>query len=131
GRYWVLDGVFFFQAEDGIRDFHVTGVQTCALPISSPSPASARGPPTSSPCAPSATPTPSCPPTSASAAPPATWACPPHRPPSPPARRPGGPGGPTRSSTCGRRTATRSTSSRYEPVRARMGPYEPGMSTGE
>src|SRR5207302_2788385 len=24
-----------FQAEDGIRDFHVTGVQTCALPISS------------------------------------------------------------------------------------------------
>src|SRR5690606_41161957 len=27
---------FFFQAEDGIRDFHVTGVQTCALPISWP-----------------------------------------------------------------------------------------------
>src|SRR5207253_4549767 len=26
--------VFFFQAEDGIRDGHVTGVQTCALPIS-------------------------------------------------------------------------------------------------
>src|SRR5690625_4775235 len=26
---------FFFQAEDGIRDGHVTGVQTCALPISS------------------------------------------------------------------------------------------------
>src|SRR5690606_226928 len=25
--------VFFFQAEDGIRGFHVTGVQTCALPI--------------------------------------------------------------------------------------------------
>src|SRR5690606_41189120 len=24
----------FFQAEDGIRAFHVTGVQTCALPIS-------------------------------------------------------------------------------------------------
>src|SRR5690606_41117869 len=24
---------FFFQAEDGIPDFHVTGVQTCALPI--------------------------------------------------------------------------------------------------
>src|SRR5690606_39748274 len=23
----------FFQAEDGIRDYHVTGVQTCALPI--------------------------------------------------------------------------------------------------
>src|SRR5260370_32572072 len=26
--------VFFFQAEDGIRDSSVTGVQTCALPIS-------------------------------------------------------------------------------------------------
>src|SRR5690606_41189968 len=26
----------FFQAEDGIRDFHVTGVQTCALPIFTP-----------------------------------------------------------------------------------------------
>src|SRR5690606_39341498 len=26
---------FFFQAEDGIRGFHVTGVQTCALPICS------------------------------------------------------------------------------------------------
>src|SRR5690606_39281537 len=25
--------IFFFQAEDGIQDFHVTGVQTCALPI--------------------------------------------------------------------------------------------------
>src|SRR5690606_40834149 len=32
--------IFFFQAEDGIRDFHVTGVQTCALPIS---PATGRG----------------------------------------------------------------------------------------
>src|SRR5258708_39679855 len=29
---------FFFQAEDGIRDDLVTGVQTCALPISSVSP---------------------------------------------------------------------------------------------
>src|SRR6266481_8945660 len=28
------DDVFFFQAEDGIRDGTVTGVQTCALPIS-------------------------------------------------------------------------------------------------
>src|SRR5258708_38468668 len=28
--------IFFFQAEDGIRDDLVTGVQTCALPISSP-----------------------------------------------------------------------------------------------
>src|SRR3712207_7007278 len=27
--------VFFFQAEDGIRDIGVTGVQTCALPICS------------------------------------------------------------------------------------------------
>src|SRR3989454_457468 len=43
---WILPGViflfvryvyfvfFFFQAEDGIRDYKVTGVQTCALPIS-------------------------------------------------------------------------------------------------
>src|SRR5256885_3489659 len=30
--------VFFFQAEDGIRDYKVTGVQTCALPISTPWP---------------------------------------------------------------------------------------------
>src|SRR5699024_11462194 len=29
---------FFFQAEDGIRDRNVTGVQTCALPISPTSP---------------------------------------------------------------------------------------------
>src|SRR5439155_6428780 len=28
-----VSGEFFFQAEDGIRDGHVTGVQTCALPI--------------------------------------------------------------------------------------------------
>src|SRR5436190_11874895 len=28
------DPIFFFQAEDGIRDHCVTGVQTCALPIS-------------------------------------------------------------------------------------------------
>src|SRR5262249_56624914 len=27
---------FFFQAEDGIRDWSVTGVQTCALPICHP-----------------------------------------------------------------------------------------------
>src|SRR5260370_9599062 len=31
----VCSFVFFFQAEDGIRDSSVTGVQTCALPISS------------------------------------------------------------------------------------------------
>src|SRR5437870_13345029 len=30
----MLNYSFFFQAEDGIRDGHVTGVQTCALPIS-------------------------------------------------------------------------------------------------
>ena len=34
---WLMMGVFlfvfFFQAEDGIRDDLVTGVQTCALPI--------------------------------------------------------------------------------------------------
>src|SRR5437870_9792553 len=29
----VTASCFFFQAEDGIRDGHVTGVQTCALPI--------------------------------------------------------------------------------------------------
>src|SRR5256885_6019756 len=32
-RPWYLV-FFFFQAEDGIRDYKVTGVQTCALPIS-------------------------------------------------------------------------------------------------
>src|SRR5256885_11065364 len=30
----IVLGFFFFQAEDGIRDYKVTGVQTCALPIS-------------------------------------------------------------------------------------------------
>src|SRR5688572_31278928 len=30
---WSLFLFFFFQAEDGIRDLTVTGVQTCALPI--------------------------------------------------------------------------------------------------
>src|SRR5256885_7508556 len=30
---------FFFQAEDGIRDYKVTGVQTCALPIYTSAPA--------------------------------------------------------------------------------------------
>src|SRR5690606_18663025 len=29
----LISFTFFFQAEDGIRGFHVTGVQTCALPI--------------------------------------------------------------------------------------------------
>src|SRR5256885_11889997 len=36
-RVRVLASYFFFQAEDGIRDYKVTGVQTCALPISDPS----------------------------------------------------------------------------------------------
>src|SRR5260370_41946296 len=36
---------FFFQAEDGIRDSSVTGVQTCALPIS-PLPVAATSTPT-------------------------------------------------------------------------------------
>src|SRR5690606_6234697 len=51
-----IDIYFFSQAEDGIRDFHVTGVQTCALPISPPAegentgrtlprPSKCRGPP--------------------------------------------------------------------------------------
>src|SRR5699024_4781363 len=33
---FILYICFFFQAEDGIRDRNVTGVQTCALPISNP-----------------------------------------------------------------------------------------------
>src|SRR2546421_5288702 len=33
-RTVVREIAFFFQAEDGIRDLIVTGVQTCALPIS-------------------------------------------------------------------------------------------------
>src|SRR5258706_8202146 len=33
GSLWVMFFFFFFQAEDGIRDWSVTGVQTCALPI--------------------------------------------------------------------------------------------------
>ena len=34
-KFWsVTSNFFFFQAEDGIRDIGVTGVQTCALPIS-------------------------------------------------------------------------------------------------
>src|SRR5205809_7563690 len=38
------DFVFFFQAEDGIRDVAVTGVQTCALPISTGSDSGAKKP---------------------------------------------------------------------------------------
>src|SRR2546427_824226 len=34
--------IFFFQAEDGIRDLTVTGVQTCALPICEEIPLTAR-----------------------------------------------------------------------------------------
>src|SRR5687767_15748076 len=36
---------FFFQAEDGIRDKLLTGVQTCALPISTITPAAWKPPP--------------------------------------------------------------------------------------
>src|SRR5256885_8008880 len=32
-RRCIMIVFFFFQAEDGIRDYKVTGVQTCALPI--------------------------------------------------------------------------------------------------
>src|SRR3712207_8502005 len=55
GKYMIGDDrvvgnifCFFFQAEDGIRDIGVTGVQTCALPIFQDRPASpprAREPP--------------------------------------------------------------------------------------
>src|SRR5256885_7403163 len=34
GQASCRERIFFFQAEDGIRDYKVTGVQTCALPIS-------------------------------------------------------------------------------------------------
>src|SRR5256885_15826925 len=39
-RLFQVSFFFFFQAEDGIRDYKVTGVQTCALPIcpAAPSP---------------------------------------------------------------------------------------------
>src|SRR2546426_8750051 len=36
---------FFFQAEDGIRDYKVTGVQTCALPIFTANAAAGGDPP--------------------------------------------------------------------------------------
>src|SRR6266487_1180686 len=39
--FWVF--FFFFQAEDGIRDGRVTGVQTCALPILVLSPIGSQG----------------------------------------------------------------------------------------
>ena len=38
-----MKSIFFFQAEDGIRDYDVTGVQTCALPICcAPKPSSTK-----------------------------------------------------------------------------------------
>src|SRR2546429_417137 len=40
----IVEFFFFFQAEDGIRDVAVTGVQTCALPISGESRASGSAP---------------------------------------------------------------------------------------
>src|SRR5690348_17456747 len=36
-QFYLYSFTFFFQAEDGIRDGRVTGVQTCALPISTAS----------------------------------------------------------------------------------------------
>src|SRR2546430_7330324 len=61
-RIWVVDAAFgaaseffFFQAEDGIRDLTVTGVQTCALPICAAAVAAAASnalPPCASICAP-------------------------------------------------------------------------------
>src|SRR5579875_4057343 len=41
---------FFFQAEDGIRDHCVTGVQTCALPICTASPGDGSAPPDTPTC---------------------------------------------------------------------------------
>src|SRR5689334_24125347 len=41
-RRRIVWSFFFFQAEDGIRDGTVTGVQTCALPISAPAVAERR-----------------------------------------------------------------------------------------
>src|SRR5256885_11517655 len=38
-----IDDIFFFQAEDGIRYYKVTGVQTCALPIFAKTPAFSNG----------------------------------------------------------------------------------------
>src|SRR2546427_1426250 len=72
---------FFFQAEDGIRDLTVTGVQTCALPICG---AASGGTPgeTTTPAAdrifarswrPTSTSTPASPRSSATAAPPYGW----------------------------------------------------------
>src|SRR5438067_2905467 len=42
----LVDTIFFFQAEDGIRDRNVTGVQTCALPICASSRATSLSPTT-------------------------------------------------------------------------------------
>src|SRR5205085_4357381 len=50
-----LYALFFFQADDGIRDLTVTGVQTCALPISLPlqlTPLPATPQPSTAPCSP-------------------------------------------------------------------------------
>src|SRR3712207_7750713 len=50
GRHREVRNDFFFQAEDGIRDIGVTGVQTCALPISSRGPPPGRGGATTAVC---------------------------------------------------------------------------------
>src|SRR3712207_9310773 len=52
---------FFFQAEDGIRDIGVTGVQTCALPISPSRSPSGAVPSRSTSSAPTGRLTPTCP----------------------------------------------------------------------
>src|SRR5256885_9943337 len=41
-NYFQVYVFFFFQAEEGIRDYKVTGVQTCALPISAELPPRSR-----------------------------------------------------------------------------------------
>src|SRR5690554_7674071 len=46
--YFIRIVFFFFQAEDGIRDADVTGVQTCALPISSVISTNSMSPPSCS-----------------------------------------------------------------------------------
>src|SRR5437867_5438009 len=55
----VLSFFFFFQAEDGIRDRTVTGVQTCALPISRPAYCSCTGSGRSTATGPNSSPKPS------------------------------------------------------------------------
>src|SRR2546427_3337946 len=75
--------IFFFQAEDGIRDLTVTGVQTCALPISRRCPPCGSSCPGAGPIRPPADPArpPPAPPAPAPPAPPARARCGAPRPP--------------------------------------------------